>query len=103
MITERQVCVKCGRVFAEREIGGPDFAIEAMRSSESSKMCPKCGGDVIWQAPNSQHGSYEIPEYARVGLLDEIGFIIAIIFVLAIVIMAVGQYFGWWRVVEFAK
>jgi predicted RNA-binding Zn-ribbon protein involved in translation (DUF1610 family) len=103
MIKEQQLCTKCGRVFGEREIDGPDFAIEAMSSSKSVKMCPNCGGDVIWQTPSRQHNSYEIPEYARVGLLDKVGFIIAIVFLLAVAIMAIGQYFGWWRVVEIVK
>ena len=41
--TEYQVCKKCGTVFGSMDSNGPGMGAR-------STMCPKCGGDVVWQS-----------------------------------------------------
>lgn len=49
--TDYQVCQSCGTVYARRDIDGPHFM--GMGLFDHSTMCPKCGGDVVWQSsPN---------------------------------------------------
>lgn len=50
--TEYQICKKCGKIYAERNIDGPEFGfeVEMMRMSNRTTMCAKCGGDVVWQS-----------------------------------------------------
>jgi len=47
--TDYRVCQKCGTVFARRDIDGPEFAIGWMDVFDSPTMCPRCGGEVVWQ------------------------------------------------------
>ena len=46
--TEYQVCKKCGTVFGSMDSNGPRMGARSM--SLSTAVCPKCGGDVVWQS-----------------------------------------------------
>lgn len=48
--TDYQVCQKCGTVFARRDVDGPDFITRMSDIYNHSTMCPKCGGNVVWQS-----------------------------------------------------
>jgi hypothetical protein len=51
--TDYQVCQNCGTVFARRDTDGPEFMTGMMDIYDHPTMCPKCGGQVVWQAsPN---------------------------------------------------
>jgi len=48
--THYQVCQKCGTLFARREVDGPECITGLVDIYDHSTMCPKCGGNVVWQA-----------------------------------------------------
>ncbi len=48
--TACQACRKCGTVFARRDINGPDSMTWMTTVLDHTTMCPKCGGDVVWQS-----------------------------------------------------
>jgi hypothetical protein len=50
MRTDYQVCQKCGTVYARRDVDGPDFITGMIDIYDRSTMCPKCGGNVVWQS-----------------------------------------------------
>ncbi len=101
MSTDRQVCMKCGRVYAERSITGPDFMMERARFPEESKMCSYCGGIVMWRSQDEDDDELSaLQEMTRVTLWDRIRLIVGLGFLLAIGIAVLGQYLGWWKVRE---
>ncbi len=50
MKTDYQVCQKCGTVYARRDVDGPEFITGMMDIHDHPTMCPKCGGNVVWQS-----------------------------------------------------
>lgn len=46
---EYYICKKCGTIFARREIHGSKPSWELPYEFDSSTMCTKCGGKVVWQ------------------------------------------------------
>jgi hypothetical protein len=95
---DRQVCQKCGHVYAERSITGPDFIVEQARSREGSKMCAYCGGTVRWMSQNETEELSELYEMTQVTLWDKIKLILGLGLLLSFGIAAMGQYLGWWKI-----
>ena len=48
--TDYQVCQNCGTIFASRDVNGPEFMVGMMNIYDHSRICPKCGGNVVWQS-----------------------------------------------------
>jgi hypothetical protein len=93
--------MKCGHVYAERSITGPDFMVERARFREGSKMCAYCGGIVMWGSQDEDDDELSaLQEMARVTLWDKIRLIVVLGFLLAIGIAVLGQYLWWWKVWE---
>jgi len=89
---EFQKCQKCGKVFARIDRTGPSIGGigEAMRHSDE-KVCPSCGGPVIWvDDSNSPLSAYRRMEEANrhlrlgclFGVVAVIGFLILYFLVL---------------------
>ena len=44
-----QVCTRCKNVFATEEVSGPESVIASLEATEVGKICPICGGEVVWR------------------------------------------------------
>lgn len=48
--TDYRVCKRCGTVFARRDVDGPEFITGMIDIYDHPTMCPRCGGNVVWQS-----------------------------------------------------
>jgi hypothetical protein len=89
-MTDYQVCQRCGKVYASREIDGPESMTWMMKTYDHAKMCPKCGGDVIWQSsPVIVHG------FDWHGADDVVGTIVRIILLIIMLIAIIAGIASW--------
>lgn len=45
-----RVCQKCGTIFDRRDVNGPHYFTEMINTCDRLTMCPKCGGNTVWQS-----------------------------------------------------
>lgn len=57
--TQFQVCQKCGTVYARRDIQGENMMPFTRVLYDQSKMCMRCGGEVIWQTGTQPEARFQ--------------------------------------------